>query len=229
MTFRTSIDDMLRTIELECGFTRGYTGRGALYPRVMEAMRRVPRHEFVPTGMKDAAYSNSPLPIGNGQTISQPFIVGLMTDLLDPKEDDVILEVGCGCGYQAAILSLLVRRVYSIEIIESLAEKAEARLARLGYDNVEVRYGDGYRGWPEHAPYDGIIVTAGAEHIPPFLKEQLAPGGRLVIPVGFRRRAQELLLLEKDEHGNFTTSDILPVAFVPFTGEAQWAQKGDES
>ena len=223
---RTSIDEMLQTIELECRFTKGFTGRSSLHPEVMEAMRRVPREDFVPQALKSVAYDNTPLPIGNGQTISQPFIVGLMTDLLEPQKDDVILEVGCGCGYQAAILSILVRQVYSIEIVEPLAEKARKRLSRLGYTNVEVCNGDGYRGWPEHAPYDGIIVTAAAEYVPPPLQDQLAPGGRLVIPVGFHRRTQELLLLEKDQDGNFSTRDILSVVFVPLTGEIQSFPQG---
>jgi protein-L-isoaspartate(D-aspartate) O-methyltransferase len=223
---RTSIDDMLQTINLECRFTKGYTGRASLHPRVTEAMRRVPRDEFVPDALKSIAYNNSPLPIGSGQTISQPFIVALMTDLLDPEKDDVILEVGCGSGYQAAILSLLVNRVYTVEIIGELVKIARERLTRLGYGNVEVRHGDGYSGWPEHGPYDGIIVTAAAEHVPPSLKEQLAPGGKLVIPVGYQQMPQKLLVLEKDERGNFASSDILSVAFVPLTGEGRVFRKG---
>jgi protein-L-isoaspartate(D-aspartate) O-methyltransferase len=210
---------MLRTIEDECFFTRVYTGVKTFQPRVMDAMGRVLREEFVPEHLRSSAYANSPLPIGNGQTISQPFIVALMTDLLYPSKDDVILEVGTGCGYQAAVLSLLVKQVYSIEIFPRLAHTAKERLQRLGYHNVEVHQGDGYGGWEEHAPFDGIIVTAAASHIPTALKEQLRPGGRLVIPVGLPYMPQELLVLEKDEKGEFTTSDILPVAFVPLTGE----------
>ena len=216
---RLPIDEMLRTIESECRFTQGMTGRETLRPEVMEAMGRVPRDEFVPTSLKSIAYANTPLPIGNGQTISQPFIVALMTDLLNPGKGDVILEVGAGSGYQAAILSLLVNKVYTIEFIGTLATQAAKRLARLGYENVEVCHGDGYRGWSEHAPFDGIIVTAAADHVPPPLKEQLKPGGKLIIPVGYSHMPQQLLLLEKDKIGNFTTHNILSVAFVPLIGE----------
>lgn len=216
---RSDIKDMLRTIEEECFYSRSYTGIEALQPRVMDAMGRVKREEFVPDYLKSEAYANGPLPIGDGQTISQPFIVALMTDLLRPSENDVVLEVGTGCGYQAAVLSVLVKKVYSVEVVSRLASSAEKRLQKLGYGNVEVHQGDGYRGWPEHAPYDGIIVTAAAAHVPPLLKEQLNPGGRLVIPVGLPYMPQELFVLEKDEEGNFTTSEVLPVAFVPLTGE----------
>ncbi|NOQ45720.1 MAG: protein-L-isoaspartate(D-aspartate) O-methyltransferase [Desulfobulbaceae bacterium] len=218
---RSPINEMLRIIESECRFTKGLTGRKVLQPEVKEAMGQVPRDTFVPDVLKSFAYDNNPLPIGNGQTISQPFIVALMTDLLNPGKDDVILEVGTGSGYQAAILSLLVNKVYTIEILATLAEQAAERLARLGYENVEVRHGDGYRGWPEHAPFDGIIVTATADHVPPSLKEQLRPGGRLIIPVGYSHMSQQLLLLEKDETGKFTTRNILSVSFVPLTGEAR--------
>lgn len=223
---RASVDEMLRTIELEYRFTKGFTGRGTLPPNVMEAMRQVPREAFVPPGLQTVAYANTPLPIGNGQTISQPFIVALMTDMLNPGKDDVILEVGSGCGYQAAILSLLAAKVYSIEIVESLATQTAERLKRLGYDNVQIRQGDGYLGWPEHGPYNGIIVTAAAEHIPPPLKKQLAPGGRMVIPVGYQHMPQELLLLEKNENGFFTTTDLLSVSFVPLTGKARLHKTG---
>ncbi len=218
---RSPINEMLRVIESECLFTKGLTGREVLQHEVMEAMGQVPRDAFVPGALKSLAYDNCPLPIGNGQTISQPFIVALMTDLLNPGKDDVILEVGTGSGYQAAILSLLVNKVYTIEIITTLAAQAAESLAGLGYENVEVRHGDGYRGWPEHAPFDGIIVTAAIDHVPPSLKEQLKPGGRLIIPVGYSHMTQQLLLLEKDEIGKFTTRNVLPVAFVPLTGEAR--------
>ena len=210
---------LLQSIEDDCLYTSRYTGIQAFKPEVMEAIAKVPREEFVPDQLKPWAYENNPLPIGNGQTISQPFIVALMTDLLCPNRDDVILEVGTGSGYQAAVLSQLVNKVYTLEIVPSLALKAEQLLKELGYDNVEVRRGDGSSGWREHAPFDGIIVTAAADHIPEALKEQLKPGGRLVIPVGCTPMAQELLLVQKDEKGGFTRRNILPVAFVPFTGE----------
>ena len=208
---------MLRDIEREVEFTRHLIGRDALSPRVMDAFREVPRHEFVPEGMRDLAYLNGPLPIGEGQTISQPYIVALMTDLLVPQPEDVVLEVGTGSGYQAAILSRLVSQVYSIEIIDSLAAAAGERLRRLGYTNVEVRAGDGYLGWPEHAPFDSIIVTAAVPEIPAPLVEQLRPGGRLVTPVGQPFGAQELILLEKTADGQIHETDVLGVAFVPLT------------
>ncbi len=213
------VDAMLRTIEDECRFTRGYTGLSSLRPEVMDAMGRVQREEFVTSRFKSMAYDNNPLPIGNGQTISQPFIVALMTELLCPEKDDVILEVGAGSGYQAAVLSLLVKQVYSMEIISSLAGIASARLRRLGYDNVEVCQGDAHAGWPEQAPFDGIIVTAAAPYVPQALKEQLRPGGKIVIPIGYPYMPQKLLVLEKDESEKFTTRDVLSVAFVPLTGE----------
>jgi len=216
------VNALLRNIEAECRYTRGYTGIQAFKPEVMEAIARVPREEFVPDQLKPWAYENNPLPIGNGQTISQPFIVALMTDLLCPNKDDVILEVGTGSGYQAAVLSQLVNKLYSLEIVPSLAQKAEQLLKKLGYDNVEIRRGDATSGWLEHAPFDGIIVTAAAGHIPLALKEQLKPGGRLVIPVGRPHMPQELLLVQKDEKGGFTQKNILPVAFVPFTGELEY-------
>jgi protein-L-isoaspartate(D-aspartate) O-methyltransferase len=213
------VDEMLRSIEAECRYTRGYTGIEAFKPEVMAAIAKVPREEFVPKPLKPWAYENTPLPIGNGQTISQPYIVALMTDLLCPTEDDVVLEVGTGSGYQAAILSQLVKKVYSLEIVPSLAVTAAQFLKKLGYLNVEVRQGDASRGLQEHAPFDGIIVTAAADHIPLALKEQLKPGGRLVIPVGRPHMPQNLLLIQRDKQGGFTSQNILPVAFVPFTGE----------
>jgi protein-L-isoaspartate(D-aspartate) O-methyltransferase len=213
------VNALLRSIEVECRFTSRYTGIQAFKPEVMEAIARVPREEFVSDHLKPLAYENNPLPIGNGQTISQPFIVALMTDLLCPNKDDVILEVGTGSGYQAAVLAQLVNKIYTLEIVPSLALKAEQLLQELGYDNIEVCQGDASLGWREHAPFDGIIVTAAAGHIPPALKEQLKPGGRLVIPVGRPHMVQELLLVQKDAKGGFTQRNILPVAFVPFTGE----------
>jgi protein-L-isoaspartate(D-aspartate) O-methyltransferase len=193
---------------------------GSIDASVLAAMRRVPRHEFVPDDVRDHAYANRPLSIGYGQTISQPYIVALMTALLDPEKDDVVLEVGTGSGYHAAVLAQLVDRVYTIEIVEPLATLAASRVSALGYNNVTVSQGDGYYGWPEHAPYDGIIVTAAASHIPPPLVNQLKPNGRMVIPVGAHFMAQNLVLVEKDKQGKVHTEVLLPVAFVPLVGGA---------
>jgi len=188
-------------------------------PLVLAAMRAVPRHLFVPATERGNAYDDEPLPIGEGQTISQPSLVALMTHLLRPERRDLMLEVGTGSGYQAAILSRLVERVYTIEIVEPLARCASDRLARLGYDNVLVRHGDGYAGWPEHAPYDGIIVTAGAPHVPQPLVDQLKPGGRMVIAVGPAHSVQHLLLITKARSGALRRQTIIPVRFVPLTRE----------
>jgi protein-L-isoaspartate(D-aspartate) O-methyltransferase len=215
---QADIQAMLRTIEAETRMTQGSTGLAALRPEVMAAMARVPRHQFVPDYLRAHAYANGPLPIGNGQTISQPFIVALMTDLLCPEPGDVMLEIGAGSGYQAAVLSLLVDQLYSVEIVAELAREAGARLRRLGFANVEVRQGDGYQGWPEHGPYDGIIVTAAASHVPAPLREQLRPGGRLVMPLGPPHAVQQLVVLEKKKDGGLRSRDVLAVAFVPFTG-----------
>ena len=193
--------------------------RGVVDARVLQTMRTVPRHRFVPAAMQQLAYADRPLPIGHGQTISQPYIVALMTDLLDPLSNHTVLEVGTGSGYQAAVLAELVKRVYTIEIIEPLGRDAKARLARLGYRNVEVRIGDGYYGWPEHGSFDGIIVTAAATHVPPPLIRQLKPGGKMVIPVGASFLTQYLLLVEKRLNGSVTSRQILPVRFVPLTGK----------
>ena len=209
---------MLRDIEREVELTHGLTGRARISDRVLDALRCVPRHAFVDEGMRRHAYDDGPLPIGHGQTISQPFIVGLMTDLLDPEPGDRVLEVGTGSGYQAAVLSRVVSRVYSLEIIEALAVRASERLAALGYHNVETQVGDGYHGWVEHSPYDGILVTAAARAVPPALVEQLKPGARLVIPVGEPYLPQRLLLLQKEEGGLVSETEVLPVAFVPLTG-----------
>ncbi len=209
---------MLAAIQATVIDTRGETGREALAPRVMEAMGKVPRHEFVPDELDAVAYANRPLPVGHGQTISQPYIVALMTDLLDIDEDAVVLEIGTGSGYQAAVLGALVNRVYTMEIIEPLADSAKERLARLGYGNVEVKFADGYYGWPEKGPFDAIIVTAAANHIPPPLVEQLKPGGRLVVPVGERFAVQHLLLVHKLDEQRVQIRQILPVRFVPLTG-----------
>jgi protein-L-isoaspartate(D-aspartate) O-methyltransferase len=210
---------MLRAIERSVTNAEDYTGLERLSDKVMNAMGSVPREEFVLPEYRHLAYDNTPLPIEAGQTISQPLIVALMTELLDPQPGDVILEVGTGSGYQAAVLSGLVSQVYGIEIVEELAAGAAEVLARLGYDNVTVTAGDGYQGWPEHAPFDGIIVTAAPDEIPPPLLQQLKPGGRLVIPVGAEHGYQELLLVTVDADGNMQRRSMLPVRFVPLTGD----------
>jgi protein-L-isoaspartate(D-aspartate) O-methyltransferase len=190
--------------------------RGVTEPRVLSAMTEVPRHLFVPSAHRDAAYSDSPLPIGEGQTISQPYIVALMTSLLELTGDEKVLEIGTGSGYQAAILSKLVREVYTIEILRPLGEEAQRTLATQGCKNVHSRIGDGYQGWPEEAPFDAIIVTAAPERIPEPLIEQLRIGGRMVVPVG--SYFQDLLLLTKTKDG-LERKNVLPVRFVPMTGE----------
>jgi protein-L-isoaspartate(D-aspartate) O-methyltransferase len=181
----------------------------------MAAIGRVPRHRLVPPDQVPYAYENRPLPIGHGQTISQPYIVALMTDLLDPKPTDVVLEIGTGSGYQAAVLAELVAKVYTIEIVEAVGKRAAGDLAALGYRNVMTRIGDGYNGWPEAAPFDGVLVTAAAPYVPKPLVEQLKPGGRLVIPVGPVFSVQELMVIEKDPTGKTRTEHITPVRFVP--------------
>jgi protein-L-isoaspartate(D-aspartate) O-methyltransferase len=190
---------------------------GRISEAVLAAMRSVPRHEFVPQPFRHLAYRDRPLPIGHGQTISQPYIVALMTELAMVARGSVVLEVGTGSGYQAAVLSRLVRRVYTIEIVEALARSAAKVLARLDYQNVTVRAGDGYLGWPEQAPFDAIIVTAAAPEIPPPLLTQLKPGGRLVMPVGGRTQVQSLMLIEKGKDGRITRTSVIPVRFVPLT------------
>jgi protein-L-isoaspartate(D-aspartate) O-methyltransferase len=205
-------------IEQDAAATADSTGRPRFSARVMDAIDAVPRHSFVPARELENAYENRPLPIGYGQTISQPYIVALMTELLEPKSGDIVLEVGTGSGYQAAVLAKLVARVYTIEIVPPLAKSAALRLEKLGYANIEIRLGDGYHGWREHGPFDGIIVTAAANVIPPPLIEQLKPGGRMLIPVGAPFFAQELIVLTKDVNGKVSTRSVLPVAFVPLTG-----------
>ena len=206
---------MLEVVEREAKLTVSYTGREKFNQRVMDAMAEVVRENFVSSQYLPFAYDNGPLPIGYGQTISQPYIVALMTDLLDLTEESIVLEIGTGSGYQAAVLSLLAKQVYSIERVKELSELARERLKDLGYDNIEIRNQDGYTGWQEKAPFDGIIVTAAASHIPPALIEQLKPGGRMVIPVGLPHSYQELMLLVKDEDGTTQTESLLGVAFVP--------------
>lgn len=193
--------------------------KGVKDKRVLSAMRTVPRHKFVPKNLRKYAYYDGPLEIGYGQTISQPYIVAFMTELLKPKKEHIALEVGTGSGYQAAILSELVKEVYTIEIIPELEKQAKERLKRLGYKNVKVKNADGYYGWKEHAPFDVIIVTAAAGHIPPPLVKQLKPGGKMCIPVGGRFSIQNLILVEKKKDGKITTRNIMPVQFVPLTGK----------
>ncbi|MBD3165620.1 protein-L-isoaspartate(D-aspartate) O-methyltransferase [bacterium] len=189
--------------------------------RVLAAMRHVPRHLFVPPRLRGDAYANRPLPIGQGQTISQPYIVAAMTEALKLKPDDKVLEIGTGSGYQAAVLSELTPRVYSIEILESLGNEARERFQQLGYDTIETRIADGYYGWEEHAPFDAIIVTAAAGHLPPPLIAQLAPGGRMIAPVGGPYEVQRLILVTKDQDGEVRHEFLMPVRFVPMTGRAQ--------
>ena len=209
---------MLDAIADTTSRTAASTGVAAIDPAVMAALERVPRHEFVPPGIEERAYENRPLPIGHGQTISQPYIVALMTHLLGLRPHHRVLEIGTGSGYQAAVLAELVERVHTIEIVPPLAHQATERLPRLGYGNAEVRLADGYYGWPEAAPFEAIIVTAAATHVPPPLVAQLAPGGVLVIPVGERFSVQMLLLVRKREDGEVRVRQILPVRFVPLTG-----------
>jgi protein-L-isoaspartate(D-aspartate) O-methyltransferase len=206
---------MVAEVDAMYAETRGETGLARMSPAVRRAMEKVERHRLVPPGEAARAYRNPPLPIGSGQTISQPYIVALSTDLLSPSPQDVVLEVGTGSGYQAAVLAEIVARVYSIEIIESLGKTAARRLEELGYGNVEVRIGDGYAGWPEKAPFDGIVVTAAAPRVPQALVDQLKPGGRMVIPVGGSGDVQHLKLLTKRADGGVDEKRVLPVRFVP--------------
>ncbi|MDH3935585.1 MAG: protein-L-isoaspartate(D-aspartate) O-methyltransferase [Gammaproteobacteria bacterium] len=210
---------LVEDIQQDVRDTSLYLDKQTLDPRVMAAIATVPRHEFVPAAQRRHAYDNRPLPIGYGQTISQPYIVALMSDLIKPRAGDRILELGTGSGYQAAILAELTGTVYSIEIIEELGKQAAGRLSGLGYDNITLRIGDGYYGWKEHAPFDAIVVTAAASHVPPPLVAQLKPGGRMVIPVGSRFLTQQLVLIEKQADGQLLTRQVLPVKFVPLTGE----------
>jgi protein-L-isoaspartate(D-aspartate) O-methyltransferase len=199
--------------------------RGIKDPRLLEAMRKVPRHELVPAEVRKYAYADHALPIGEEQTISQPYIVAYMTEHLRLEGGERVLEIGTGSGYQAAVLAELCERVYSIEIVPELAERAKKDLERLGYDNIELRQGDGYRGWPEKAPFDAIIVTAAPEEIPEPLVEQLKIGGRLILPVG--RHYQQLMLITRGEDG-VRRSSLIPVRFVPMTGEVRDRQSEDE-
>ncbi|MDZ7826096.1 MAG: protein-L-isoaspartate(D-aspartate) O-methyltransferase [Gammaproteobacteria bacterium] len=211
--------ELVEEIRHDFRATSGYTGVAEMDPAVARALERVERHRFVPDRLAGLAYENDPLPIGEGQTISQPFIVALMTELLDVDADSRVLEIGTGSGYQAAVLGEIVAEVWSVEIVESLADRAAATLEELGYGNVHVRHGDGMLGWPEQAPFDGIIVTAAGATIPETLTDQLAPGGRLVMPVGGPREAQNLVVARKAEDGSLSRRTTLPVRFVPVTGE----------
>ncbi len=215
--FRRQREEMVRTQIASLRWTESEAVRD---DRVLDAMRKTLRHRFVPAELVPHAYDDQPLPIGYGQTISQPYIVAKMTELLEPKKEHRVLEIGTGSGYQAAVLSPLVAQVYTIEIIDPLGTAARQRLASLGYKNVEVRVGDGYFGWPEKAPFDGIIVTAAADHIPPPLVQQLKPGGRMVIPVGNPFQPQMLVLVTKGTKGprDLQVRSLMPVAFVPLTG-----------
>ena len=213
-----NLREMLADIDAEVQYTQHMIGKTALDPRVMQAMGTVPRDEFVPANMKGAAFENGPLPIGCGQTISQPYIVALMTDMLAPEPDHQVLEIGTGSGYQTAILSQLCRKVYTMEVVPELSTAAATLFEKLGYKNIETRVGNGYEGWPEHAPYDGIIVTAAARYIPEALVEQIKRGGRMAIPVGLPYSHQELMLVTKDMQGRTDTKAVLGVAFVPLVG-----------
>lgn len=209
---------MVEEVLADAAATSSYSGSSALSHGVIAAMEKVERHRFVPAELAAFAYHNRPLPIGYGQTISQPFIVAQMTDLMRVKAGDKVLEIGTGSGYQAAILAEMAGSVYSIEIIEPLGKQAGKRLKSLGYRNVQTRVGDGYYGWPDAAPFDAIMVTAAASHVPPPLLKQLKPSGRMVIPLGTQFMTQYLMLVEKQQDGSVTTRQILPVRFVPLTG-----------
>lgn len=211
------VERMIEDIRFETLDSRDFTGISEIAPQIIEALRQTPREAFVDAGFGGNAYANRPLPLSYGQTISQPFIVALMTQLLMPQPDHTVLEIGTGSGYQAAVLARLVRHLISIEIISGLADHAAELLRTLHVNNVEIHHGDGYLGWPECAPYDGIIVTACAPALPPALLEQLKPGGRMVIPIGQAHAYQELRLVEKSADGAVTARNVLPVAFVPFT------------
>jgi protein-L-isoaspartate(D-aspartate) O-methyltransferase len=210
---------LVEEIEEEVRETGRWLGKDVLDACVIKALLTVPRHKFVPADFRSMAYLNRPLPIGHAQTISQPYIIAVMTDLLAVPEDGRVLEVGTGSGYQAAVLAQICASVYSIEIVEPLGDEAKARLERLGYDNIHLRIGDGFAGWPEDGPFDAIIVTAAADEAPSPLIEQLKPGGRMIIPLRTEVGGQDLVLIEKGRHGTVHREEILPVRFVPLTGD----------
>lgn len=214
-TYAAQRERMVAEVEAMYAETAPETGLQAMSPAVRAALGKVERHRLVPAEEVARAYGNFPLPIGAGQTISQPYIVALSTDLIEPRPGQVVLEVGTGSGYQAAILAEIVARVYSVEVVPELGRSAAERLAALGYTNVEVRVGDGYAGWSDKAPFDAIVVTAAAPDVPPALVDQLKPGGRMVIPVGERWGAQDLMLVEKHADGRLERKSVLPVRFVP--------------
>jgi protein-L-isoaspartate(D-aspartate) O-methyltransferase len=216
---------MVAEITAETIFVSGRIGKASLSERAMAAMGKVPRHEFVPAELQPYAYANVPLPIACNKTISQPFIVALMTDMLDLRPEDSVLEIGTGFGYQAAILAELARKVYSVDIIEELVDQAKLRLGRQHYKNIEFKIGNGCYGWPEHAPFDKIIVTAAPDLIPGALLQQLKPGGRMVIPAGLAD-AQQLMLVEKDGKGSVTTRELIPVRFSQLEGSESQFQRG---
>ena len=223
------MERMLDDIRAEVVLTRHRIGTDALDERVMQAMAQVPRDAFVPPDLRHAAFNNGPLPIGHGQTISQPYIVALMTHMIRPQPDHRVLEVGTGSGYQTAVLSLLCREVFSIDVIPELSSVAGERLAALGFDNVVTRAANGYLGWPEYAPYDGIMVTAAATHIPPALIEQLKPGASMAIPVGLPGMPQQLMQVDKDLQGHTEVNNLLDVAFVPLVDRSPNGQDPDRS
>lgn len=216
---KNDLQRMIAEIESEVKYTRSYIGKDKLDPRVMEALSKVSRDKFVPPDLKHLAYDNGPLPIGHGQTISQPYIVALMTDMLQLEPENTVLEIGTGSGYQSALLSLLCEAVYTVEIVTELGKEVATRLKKLGYNNIKTHIGNGYDGWPEHAPYDAIIVTAAAPHIPEPLIDQLKPGGRMAIPLGLPHMHQELMLVVKNDQGEINVNSILGVAFVPLVDE----------
>ena len=213
------LEGMLRDIRAEADYVCRMAGRGQLNAQTLKAIRRVPRQDFVSKSFRTHAYENSPLPIAGGQTISQPFIVALMTDLVTPQLTDRVLEVGTGSGYQTAVLSQLVAELYTIEILPELAQASQHRLEEIGCHNIQFRTGNGYNGWPEQAPFDVIMVTGAVEEIPLGLVEQLSPGGRMILPVGKHRYTQDLILLHKDLAGDIHSTSLLPVTFIPLEGQ----------